>query len=81
MTLPLVSSKELINTLKRAGFKRGPKKPGSHQVYVKVEEFGDPVTVTVIEGKKQLPRPTLKGILERAEIKEKEFVKLLKKKK
>jgi len=75
--LPLCSSKQVISVLKRCGFERGPKSSGSHQSYVKEMPSDRKITVIVVEGKSQIPRGTLRGILRRAHIKSEEFVALL----
>ena len=80
MTLPLVASKEVIVAFKRAGFKRSKTGDGSHRVYVKVDQVDNITTVTLLEGKKEISRNTLRRMLDRAGISEKEFMKLLKKK-
>jgi len=76
--VPLCSSVQVINALKRNGFVRGPVKRGSHQSYVRELASGRKITVTVIEGRKEIPRPTLKQILRRAGKSTEHFLELLK---
>ena len=75
--LPLVSSREVIRALECAGFKRGAKSPGSHQVFAKHLDDGTTQTTVMVLGKKEIPRGTLKSILERAGLSDDEFVRLL----
>ena len=75
--LPLVSSRELIRVLERAGFKRGLKSSGSHQVFLKHLPDNTTITTVVVLGKKEIPRGTLKDILGRARLSDEEFVRLL----
>lgn len=76
--LPLCSSRQVCKVLERLGFKKHKRTGGSHQSYVKQTSMGSKLSVTVVLGKKELPRGTLKAILERAEISESEFQKHLK---
>ena len=71
--LPLCSSRQVVSALKRLGFKRGKAGKGSHQSYVR----GSAVVI-VIEGKKEIPRGTLKSILQQAGVSEEEFLRALK---
>ena len=75
--LPLVSSREVIRVLEHAGFKRGAKSPGSHQVFAKSLADGTTLITVVVLGKKEIPRGTLKSILERAGLSDDEFLRLL----
>lgn len=75
--LPLVSSREVIRVLERAGFKRGLKSSGSHQVFAKCLDDGTTITTVVVLGKKEIPRGTLKDILTRARLSGDEFLRLL----
>ena len=75
--LPLVSSREVIRVLEHAGFKRGAKSPGSHQVFAKHLDDGTTLTTVVVLGKKEIPRGTLKDILARAGLSDDQFLRLL----
>jgi predicted RNA binding protein YcfA (HicA-like mRNA interferase family) len=74
--LPLCSSEQVIRVLERCGFSRGPKSPGSHQAFIKGTPRGKIVTVVVL-GKREVPRGTLKDILERAHISKEQFLREL----
>ncbi len=57
---------------------RRKSKGGSHRAYVKERPDGTHLATTVVLAKKELPRGTLKQILELAQISNDEFLKLLK---
>jgi predicted RNA binding protein YcfA (HicA-like mRNA interferase family) len=57
---------------KRKGFTEGKKTRGSHRSYIK-----DNRVATVVLGKKEMPRGTLKSILAQAGISEEEFLEEL----
>lgn len=75
--LPVLSSRELIRALERDGWVRSRATSGSHQAYVKEFPDGRKRTVIVVEGKREIPRGTIRAILSRAQIDVEEFLKLL----
>lgn len=78
MRAPLCSSREIVNALKRAGCTEAKTKGnGSHLAMVRVTEERKYVTVVVL-GKKEVPRGTLKDILEKAGLTVEEFIEFLK---
>ncbi len=76
--LPLCSSGQVAQVLKRAGFEKGKKVRGSHQRYLKTRSDGTQIVTVLVEGRKVIPRGTLNSILTLAEISEAEFLRLLK---
>ena len=77
--LPLCSSAQVIKVLEAEGFVgRRKSKGGSHRAYVKERPDGTNLTTAVVLAKKELPRGTLKRILELAHISNDKFLKLLK---
>ena len=76
---PVVSSKEVIHALKRAGFKYAPKRgKGSHIAMMTTQGYLNPRLVIVPE-RKNLPKGTLRAILEQAGLTKDEFIKLMNK--
>lgn len=72
--LPLLSSREIVNALKRGGFAPARKSKGSHQAFSRQREgVGTDVTVVPL-GKKEIPRGTLKSILRLANVEVDEFL-------
>lgn len=78
--LPLCSSAQIVSALKRAGFKTMGKSRGSHQVFAEDQENPARRYCTVVLGKREVPRGTLKEILKQAGLSDEEFIRLLKKK-
>lgn len=78
--LPLCSSAQVIRVLEREGFRprRKKSKRGTHRAYVKDKIDGGRLTAIVVLAQKEIPRGTLKSILEQAHISNDEFLKLLK---
>ena len=75
--LPIVSDKEVVSVLKKAGFVYAPKRgKGSHVAFCKEEE-GRKLLV-IVPQRKQIPRGTLQEILKQANLKRDEFIELLK---
>jgi predicted RNA binding protein YcfA (HicA-like mRNA interferase family) len=75
--LPALSSREIERALRRAGFEFAPKRgKGSHRAYTKIDSSGVRRLVIVPHGK-NIPRGTLKGILEQAGLAEGEFLRYL----
>jgi len=74
---PIVSSREVIRALKRAGFKSAPKRgKGSHIAMMTTKGHLNPRLVIVPE-RKNLPKGTLRSILEQAGLSKEEFIKLI----
>ena len=74
--LPIVSSKEIIRVLQKAGFEYAPKRgKGSHLAFVKKDK--DRTRLVIVPDKKEIPKGTLLSILEQAGLSKEEFVKLL----
>ena len=65
--LPRCSSGELVNALYRLGCYRGRATRGSHQLFHR-EVGGRILTGVVVLGKRELPRGTLKSVLEQLQI-------------
>ena len=75
--LPIVSSKEIIRVLQKAGFEYAPKRgKGSHLAFVKKDK--DRTRLVIVPDKKEIPKGTLLSILEQAGLSKEEFVGLLK---
>ena len=73
----IVSSREVIRALKRAGFKYAPKRgKGSHIAMMTTKGHLNPRLVIVPE-RKNLPKGTLHSILDQAGLTKKEFIKLI----
>ncbi|MGI8553575.1 MAG: type II toxin-antitoxin system HicA family toxin [Dehalococcoidia bacterium] len=75
--IPLCSSNDVINALQRAGFTPARSASCSHQFMVRELMDGTKRTATVVLGKKEIPRFTLRGILRQANMTEDEFRELL----
>ena len=77
MRLPSLSSKQIIQTLRKAGFSEAPDRgKGSHRAFVKRDPTGKIRLVIVPQGR-DIPRGTLLAILSQAGLSREEFVKLL----
>jgi predicted RNA binding protein YcfA (HicA-like mRNA interferase family) len=75
--LPSVSSDEVIQALRKAGFISAPKRgKGSHTALYRTDEAGRK-RLAIIPQRKDLPRGTLSAILEQAGITREEFLQLL----
>ena len=75
--LPVVSSKEIVRVLQKAGFEYAPKRgKGSHSAFVKKDK--DRTCLVIVPDKKEIPRGTLLSILEQAGLSKEELVGLLK---
>jgi predicted RNA binding protein YcfA (HicA-like mRNA interferase family) len=76
--LPVVSHREVIRALSKAGFIYAPKRgKGSHIAMYKIEEDGTKRLV-IIPRKDDIPRGTLLSILKQAGLTREEFLELLK---
>jgi predicted RNA binding protein YcfA (HicA-like mRNA interferase family) len=75
--LPILSSKEIIKALRKAGFEHAPKRgKGSHTALFKKAE--KKIQLVIIPHNKQIPKGTLLAILEQAGISKDELMKFLK---
>jgi predicted RNA binding protein YcfA (HicA-like mRNA interferase family)/predicted RNase H-like HicB family nuclease len=78
--LPLVSSRELLAALRRLGFETAPKSSGGSHLSL-YRKMGDRTDVTtIVLGRKEVPRGTLKDILKLGRVSHEEFVRALRKK-
>ena len=77
--LPLVSSERLVAALHRLGFFDGPAKGSSHVSMWRPRAGGGKDVTSVVIGKKEVSRGTLKGILELGHVTQTEFVDALRK--
>ncbi len=75
--LPLCSSRQVAQALARLGFTRKDTSGGSHQSWIKSKPAGGHWVAIVPAGKRELPRGTLKSILDQAGLTENEFLKHL----
>ena len=73
--LPLLSSRKIIRTLERAGFRR-THSAGSHLTMERPTGRRTIITVVVM-GKKEVPRSTLRAWLRLAEMTNQAFIDLL----
>ena len=74
--LPVVSSKEIIRALQKAGFEYAPKRgKGSHSAFVKKDYAGS--RLVIVPERKEMPRGTLLAILDQADLSKDEFILLL----
>lgn len=62
---PLCSSAQVVRAPERAGFTARGKPSGSHQAFIR-EVDGRRYVAIVVLGKKEIPRGTLKNILQQA---------------
>ena len=75
--LPVVSSDDVIRALKKAGFVYAPRRgKGSHVALYRLDHHGRHQLV-IVPKRKELPRGTLKAILEQAGMTTEAFVALL----
>jgi predicted RNA binding protein YcfA (HicA-like mRNA interferase family) len=77
--LPVVSSDDVINALKKGGFEYAPKRgKGSHTALYKSDEKGRKLLV-IVPKKRELPKGTLFSILQQANLSNDDLIELLKK--
>ncbi len=75
--LPILSSKEIIKILRKAGFDYAPKRgKGSHTALFKKAE--NKTQLVIVPHNKQIPKGTLLSILEQASISKDELFQYLK---
>ena len=76
-SLPIISSKEIVKALRAAGFENAPKRgKGSHIAMMKSDH--DRTRLVIIPDRKNIPRGTLRAILDQAGLTRKELQNLLK---
>ncbi len=74
--LPVVSSKKVVKTLRKAGFIDAPKRgKGSHVALVKRDQ--EQTKLVIVPDKDTIPKGTLVAILEQAGLSKAQFVELL----
>ena len=77
MRLPALSSKQIVQALRKSGFTEAPDRgKGSHRAFVKRDPTGKIRLVIVPQGR-DIPRGTLLAILNQAGLSREEFLKLL----
>ena len=77
MRLPSLSSRAIIQALRKAGFTEAPDRgKGSHRAFVK-RDIGGRVRLVIVPYGKDIPRGTLLAILDQAGLTREEFPKLL----
>jgi len=75
--LPVVSSKEIIRALEKAGFEYAPKRgKGSHFAFVRKDK--DRTRLVIVPDRREIPKGTLLSILEQSGLSKEEFIRLLK---
>jgi predicted RNA binding protein YcfA (HicA-like mRNA interferase family) len=74
--LPVLSAKDVITALSKAGFIYAPKKgKGSHAAMVKKET--DSTLLVIVPKRKAIPKSTLMAIIKQAGLTKDEFLSLL----
>ena len=74
--LPSLSSRQIIDVLRRAGFEDAPRRgKGSHRALIK---RGDPPRLVIIPDRKDIPIGTLRAIIRQAGLTPEEFLSLQK---
>lgn len=77
MRLPSVSSRQIVQALRAAGFREAPDRgKGSHRAFFNKDLSGRVRLVIVPQGK-DIPRGTLLAILDQAGLSKDEFLRLL----
>ncbi|MBI5191494.1 MAG: type II toxin-antitoxin system HicA family toxin [Nitrospirae bacterium] len=75
--LPVVSSREVIAALMKAGFIDAPKRgKGSHRAFCK--DDGGRVRLVIVPERKEIPKGTILSILEQAGLTKDDIIELLK---
>jgi predicted RNA binding protein YcfA (HicA-like mRNA interferase family) len=73
---PIISSKEIVKALRAAGFENAPKRgKGSHIAMIKRDN--DRTRLVIIPDRKNIPRGTLRAILDQAGLTREELQSLL----
>lgn len=74
--LPVLSSRELIKALKKAGFEAAPTRgKGSHKAFVKKDKTK--TRLVIVPDRREIPRGTLMAILDQANLSKEELLELL----
>jgi predicted RNA binding protein YcfA (HicA-like mRNA interferase family) len=74
--LPILSAKDIIRILHLAGFEPAPKRgKGSHLAFVKRTD--ERAYLVIVPDRKNIPRGTLKSIVDQSGMTKEEFIKLL----
>jgi len=74
---PIISSKEIVKALRAAGFENAPKRgKGSHIAMMKRDH--DRTRLVIIPDRKNIPRGTLRAILDQAGLTREELQNFLK---
>ncbi len=77
MRIPSLSSRQVIQALRRAGFDEAPERgKGSHRAFVKRDASGT-VRLVIVPYGKDIPRGTLLAILEQAGLTRDAFLNFL----
>ncbi|MBI4231953.1 type II toxin-antitoxin system HicA family toxin [Candidatus Peregrinibacteria bacterium] len=75
--LPIISTKDVVRVLKRAGFTYAPKRgKGSHIAFYKVDENGRKCLV-IVPHRRDIPKGTLMSIIEQSGLTKDDFIALL----
>lgn len=75
--LPILSSKQIIKALKKAGFEYAPKRgKGSHIALFKIDEK-NVKRLVIVPKSKNIPKGTCLSIIDQAGLNKDEFLKLL----
>lgn len=74
--LLILSTKEIIRVLKKAGFEYAPKRgKGSHTAFVKKDT--EKIRMVIVPHRKEIPKGTLLAILDQAGLTKEDLLKLL----
>jgi predicted RNA binding protein YcfA (HicA-like mRNA interferase family) len=74
--LPILSSRQVVQALKKAGFDYAPKRgKGSHLAFVK--QTPERTRLVIVPDRKPIPKGTLMSILDQAGLSKEEFLELL----
>jgi predicted RNA binding protein YcfA (HicA-like mRNA interferase family) len=75
--LPSLSARQIIRVLRRAGFVEAPDRgKGSHRAFFRNDETGR-IRLAIVPGGKDIPKGTLRSIIEQSGLSRDEFLKLL----
>lgn len=75
--LPLCSSNQIVAALERLGAYRGRSGKGSHAPYHRENRDGRTLTAVVVLGRREVPKGTLRGILQGLDIPLEDFLEAL----
>ena len=75
--LPSLSSRQIIQALRRAGFAEAPDRgKGSHRAFYRMDPVGR-VRLVIVPQRKDVPTGTLRAILDQAGLSREVFLRLL----